>query len=347
MGMIGNTLAQGLISGANIQDGTVDTPDLKDGAVTSAKIADGAVTSAKIADGAIATADIADGAITSAKLASGANITGSAASLTSPDGVFKGVLYAGQNNANLNSYNEPGITSFETAGTTTNKPSVFSNTGHYWQVTDAVGSDVKSQFFAESGGNELAFQIQWGNGVNRGWHRLIHTDNFAAAAPSGTVIGIANSVYASAATGNTANLGIGQISYTPKLNSTQSKLVIIWSINHGLYPKGTSSGVADSWGGQFAVVWNGSNLIGQVSHDVYPTFANNGAYENEWYTNSVASQVCVNDEGYSYSAGSAYSIALKIATDGNSSSYPWYINRCAASTDTRGRSGFTVLEIKL
>ena len=42
MGMIGNSLAQGLISGANIQDGTVDTPDLKDGAVTAAKIADGA-----------------------------------------------------------------------------------------------------------------------------------------------------------------------------------------------------------------------------------------------------------------------------------------------------------------
>jgi hypothetical protein len=52
MGMIGNTLAQGLISGANIQDGTVDTPDLKDGAVTTAKHADGSVTNAKMASGA-------------------------------------------------------------------------------------------------------------------------------------------------------------------------------------------------------------------------------------------------------------------------------------------------------
>jgi len=49
MGMIGNSLAQGLISGANIQDGTVDTPDIKDGAIHTAKIADGAVTSAKLA----------------------------------------------------------------------------------------------------------------------------------------------------------------------------------------------------------------------------------------------------------------------------------------------------------
>lgn len=52
MGMIGNTLAQGLISGANIVDGTVDTPDLKDGAVTTAKITDANVTPAKLSTGA-------------------------------------------------------------------------------------------------------------------------------------------------------------------------------------------------------------------------------------------------------------------------------------------------------
>ena len=43
MGMIGNSLAMGLISGANIQDGTVDTVDLKDYAVTPAKVASGMV----------------------------------------------------------------------------------------------------------------------------------------------------------------------------------------------------------------------------------------------------------------------------------------------------------------
>jgi hypothetical protein len=48
MGMIGNTLAQGLISGANIVDGTVDTPDIKDSAVTAAKIANGVVTPGKM-----------------------------------------------------------------------------------------------------------------------------------------------------------------------------------------------------------------------------------------------------------------------------------------------------------
>ena len=52
MGMIGNTLAQGLISGANIVDGTVDTPDIKDSAVTAAKIANGVVTPGKLSTGA-------------------------------------------------------------------------------------------------------------------------------------------------------------------------------------------------------------------------------------------------------------------------------------------------------
>jgi len=48
MAYIGNTLAQGLISGANIQDGTIDTPDLVNNAITTAKIADGNVTLAKL-----------------------------------------------------------------------------------------------------------------------------------------------------------------------------------------------------------------------------------------------------------------------------------------------------------
>jgi len=45
MSYIGNSLAQGLISGANIEDGSIDTPDLKDGAVTTAKL--GTVTQLK------------------------------------------------------------------------------------------------------------------------------------------------------------------------------------------------------------------------------------------------------------------------------------------------------------
>lgn len=52
MGMIGNSLAQGLISGANIQDGTVDTPDIKDSAVTAAKIASAVITPGKLTTGA-------------------------------------------------------------------------------------------------------------------------------------------------------------------------------------------------------------------------------------------------------------------------------------------------------
>lgn len=49
MGMIGNSLAMGLVSGANIQDGTVETADLKDAAVTASKIAANSVSLDKVA----------------------------------------------------------------------------------------------------------------------------------------------------------------------------------------------------------------------------------------------------------------------------------------------------------
>lgn len=64
MGMIGNTLAQGLISGANIVDGTVDTPDIKDSAVTNAKIASG-VDASKLTTGTLPTARLDTGAAVS------------------------------------------------------------------------------------------------------------------------------------------------------------------------------------------------------------------------------------------------------------------------------------------
>jgi len=75
MGMIGNSLAQGLISGANIQDGTVDTPDIKDSAVTAAKIASDAVITAKILDANVTSAKLATGAATGTKLGSDVVVT--------------------------------------------------------------------------------------------------------------------------------------------------------------------------------------------------------------------------------------------------------------------------------
>ena len=54
MAFIGNSLAQGLISGANIQDGTVDTPDIATSAVSTAKVADSAITTLKLNSAGIA-----------------------------------------------------------------------------------------------------------------------------------------------------------------------------------------------------------------------------------------------------------------------------------------------------
>ncbi len=83
MGMIGNSLAQGLISGANIQDGTVDTPDIKDSAVTTAKINDSAVTAAKIASAVVTPAkmDFSAGTANSVLYLNGSKVASSGSSL--------------------------------------------------------------------------------------------------------------------------------------------------------------------------------------------------------------------------------------------------------------------------
>ncbi len=83
MGMIGNSLAQGLISGANIQDGTVDTPDIKDSAVTAAKIASAVVTPAKM--------DFSAGTANGVLFLNGSKVVSSGSGLTFNSSGFLGV----------------------------------------------------------------------------------------------------------------------------------------------------------------------------------------------------------------------------------------------------------------
>ncbi len=83
MGMIGNSLAQGLISGANIQDGTVDTPDIKDSAVTAAKIASAVVTPAKM--------DFSAGTANGVLFLNGSKVVSSGSGLTFNSSGFLGI----------------------------------------------------------------------------------------------------------------------------------------------------------------------------------------------------------------------------------------------------------------
>jgi len=90
MAYIGNSLAQGLISGANIQDGTVDTPDLKDSAVSTAKIADASITTQKFGSSANAPSASLIG------LPSGTTINSSIASTWAPSPLTSQTFVWGQ-----------------------------------------------------------------------------------------------------------------------------------------------------------------------------------------------------------------------------------------------------------
>jgi sugar lactone lactonase YvrE len=68
-------IADGTITGSDINNSAVDTAQLADNAVTSVKIADGTITGNDINNSAIDTAQLADNAVTSAKIADG-TITG-------------------------------------------------------------------------------------------------------------------------------------------------------------------------------------------------------------------------------------------------------------------------------
>jgi DNA-binding beta-propeller fold protein YncE len=69
-------IADGSITGSDIQNSAVDTTQLADNAVTSAKIVDGTITGSDINNSAIGTTQLADNAVTSAKIIDG-TITGS------------------------------------------------------------------------------------------------------------------------------------------------------------------------------------------------------------------------------------------------------------------------------
>lgn len=145
MGMIGNSLAQGLISGANIQDGTVDTPDLKDGSVTTAKQADASVTTAKVADANITAAKLASTAVTD-KLgftpAKAQNQYNPAGGINNDFGNFLGSLdgygTAVPNSPDASSYNVPLIQ----AGTGVRGLQIaapYSNNNLYWRNSTDSG----------------------------------------------------------------------------------------------------------------------------------------------------------------------------------------------------------------
>ena len=107
------------------------------------------------------------------------NASGSSASagyLTGGEGNFYGILY-NNTSGNLNLYNTPGLISAEYVGTT-NNPTGSQSNGHFIQISDAGGTDVKTQWYYQSGGIDISMRLMWGNGSWLPWRKLLHDGNY-------------------------------------------------------------------------------------------------------------------------------------------------------------------------
>ena len=120
-----------------------------------------------------------------AATATSATSATSAGYLTGGDGGFYGLLYnalAGD----LNTYNSPGLYSAEYTGST-NKPSVGAN-GHIIQISDAGGTDVKTQWFFPNGSSPY-MRLMWGNTNWNPWLALLTSSNYNSYSPTLTGTG--------------------------------------------------------------------------------------------------------------------------------------------------------------
>ena len=107
------------------------------------------------------------------------NASGSSASagyLTGGDSNFYGILY-NNTSGNLNLYNTPGLISAEYVGTT-NNPTGSQSNGHFIQISDAGGTDVKTQWYYQYSGSDISMRLMWGNGSWLPWRKLLHDGNY-------------------------------------------------------------------------------------------------------------------------------------------------------------------------
>jgi hypothetical protein len=118
----------------------------------------------------------------------GINVTGTAGGLSGGDSTFYGLLY-NTSTADLNTFNAPGIVSAEYTGST-NRP--VASTGHMFQISDAGGTDVKTQWYFESTGVTPYVRLQWGNGTWKPWQAVLTSSNFSTYATPAAHAGDAN-----------------------------------------------------------------------------------------------------------------------------------------------------------
>ena len=108
------------------------------------------------------------------------NITGSSASasyLTGGDSAFYGILL-NNTSADLNTVNNAGLVSAEYIGSTNNPTGSVAN-GHFIQISDAGGTDVKTQWYYNNAGSDIYMRLMWGNANWKSWRKLLHDGNYS------------------------------------------------------------------------------------------------------------------------------------------------------------------------
>ena len=126
------------------------------------------------------------------------------------------------------------------------------------------------------------------------------------------------------------------ISYTTKLASTASDILIFGAVAHGLGPAGTN---LDSYGLQVLIQEAGANYPPGQYMDVFAGSGTGVGYGPEW---DIRTTVISQKSSNVWSAGTT--ITYNLIADGDSTG-GIFINRCTANTANRGTSYLTIMEI--
>lgn len=130
----------------------------------------------------------------------------SAGYLTGGDSAFYAYLYS-SNSGDLNAYNSPGLYSSEYTGGTNNPAGTTGQNGHWVQISDAGGTDVKTQWYYHNGGSDISMRLMWGNANWKPWRKLLHDGNYNSYAPTLTGGG-ASGTWGISVSGSAASLNL-------------------------------------------------------------------------------------------------------------------------------------------
>jgi hypothetical protein len=231
------------------------------------------------------------------------------------------ILYD-NNSGDLNTYNSPGIYSSEYVGST-NRPG--SQNGHWIQISDNGGTDVKSQWYYDSDGANLYTRVMWGNGTWKSWKTMIHSGNIGS-----------QSVSSATTSTNSTNLsGLGIIQST----STGTSYQYNYQVREN---SGGGGNTSETYAPQLAFHWSGvvaSSIMMESSGRIavrnnpgtsYENFIASTIYANSSFQGNLTGNVTGNVTGTANNI-TAYTINQNLGTS-NSPTFSniyandWYRN---------------------